>query len=191
MPDSRSRAKVISVFTSEEWAHLRFAVVGRLLAAPPRRRASCGGPAITDLAQRTWQHPTTSEPVRFGFSTIEHWYYRALKERTDPVGVLRRKVRANAGRQHAISDAVRQAVLAQYAAHKSWSVQLHHDNLVALAETRRELEPVPSYATLRRFMSANGFDKRRRLTLRTTRGAGASRGPASPTARSEATSPSM
>jgi hypothetical protein len=24
--------------------------------------------------------------------TIEHWYYRALKERTDPVGVLRRKV---------------------------------------------------------------------------------------------------
>jgi hypothetical protein len=30
--------------------------------------------------------------------------------------VLRRKVRANAGRQHAISDAVRQAVLAQYSA---------------------------------------------------------------------------
>src|SRR5271170_4518620 len=52
----------------------------------------------------------------------------ALKERTDPVGVLRRKVRVNAGRQYAISD-VRQAVLAQYAAHKSWSVQLHHDNL--------------------------------------------------------------
>jgi hypothetical protein len=36
--------------------------------------------------------------------------------------VLRRKVRVNAGRQYAISD-VRQAVLAQYAAHKSWSVQ--------------------------------------------------------------------
>ena len=35
-----------------------------------------------------------------------------------------------------MSDAVRQAVLAQYAAHKSWSVQLHHDNLVALAETQ-------------------------------------------------------
>jgi hypothetical protein len=78
--------------------------------------------AIEGLAGRTWRHPTTGEPVCFGFSTIEHWYYRALKERTDPVGVLRRKVRANAGRQHAISDAVRQVVLAQYAAHKSWSV---------------------------------------------------------------------
>ena len=43
--------------------------------------------------------------------------YRACKERTDPVGVLRRKLRANAGRQHAISDAVRQAVLAQYSPH--------------------------------------------------------------------------
>ena len=69
-----------------------------------------------------------------------------MKERTDPVGVLRRKLRADAGQQHAISDAVRQAVLAQYAAHKSWSVQLHHDNLVALAETKPELKPVPSYA---------------------------------------------
>ena len=127
--------------------------------------------AIEGLAGHTWQHPTTGEPVRFGFSTIEHWYYRALKERTDPVGVLRRKVRANAGRQHAISDAARQAVLAQYAAHKSWSVQLHHDNLVALAETKPELKPVPSYPTLRRFMKANGLDKRRRVTSRQTDGA--------------------
>jgi putative transposase len=85
--------------------------------------------------------------------------------------VLRRKVRANAGRQHAISDAVRQVVLAQYAAHKSWSIQLHHDNLVALAETRPELKPVPSYPTLRRFMKVNGLDKRRRVTSRQTDGA--------------------
>jgi transposase InsO family protein len=80
-------------------------------------------------------------------------------------------VRVNAGQQHAVSDAVRQAVLAQYAAHKSWSVQLHHDNLVALAETQPGLKPVPSYPTLRRFMKANGLSKRRRLTPRTTDGA--------------------
>jgi hypothetical protein len=109
--------------SSERWAHLRFSVIGQLLAAPPAKGELKA--AIEELAGRTWQHPTTGEPVRFGFSTIEHWYYRALKERTDPVGVLRRKVRANAGRQHAISDAVRQVVLAQYAAHKSWSIQLH------------------------------------------------------------------
>ena len=85
--------------------------------------------------------------------------------------MLRRKVRANAGRQHAISDAVRQVVLAQYAAHKSWSIQLHYDNLVALAETKPELKPVPSYPTLRRFMKVNGLDKRRRVTSRQTDGA--------------------
>jgi hypothetical protein len=85
----------------ERWAHLRFSVIGQLLAAPPAKGELKA--AIEGLAGRPWQHPTTSEPVRFGFSTIEHWYYRALKERTDPVGVLRRKVRANAGRQHAIS----------------------------------------------------------------------------------------
>jgi len=153
----------------ERWAHLRFSVIGQLLAAPPAKGELKA--AIAVLAARTWQHPTTGDPVRFGFATIERWYYRARKERADPVGVLRRKLRADAGRQVAISDAVRQAVLAQYAAHKSWSVQLHHDNLVALAETRSELKPVPSYATLRRFMSANGLARRRRVTARRTGGA--------------------
>ncbi len=153
----------------ERWAHLRFSVIGQLLAAPPTKGELKA--AIEALAERTWLHPTTGEPVRFGFSTIERWYYRALKERTDPVGSLRRKVRADAGQQPAISDAVRQIVLAQYAAHKGWSVQLHHDNLVALADTKADLKPVPSYPTLRRFMKANGLDKRRRLTPRRTDGA--------------------
>jgi hypothetical protein len=117
----------------ERWAHLRFSVIGQLLAAPPGKGELKA--AIAALAARAWQHPTTGDPVRFGFSTIERWYYRALKERADPVGVLRRKLRTDAGQQVAISDVVRQTVLAQYAAHKSWSVKLHHDNLVALAET--------------------------------------------------------
>jgi putative transposase len=153
----------------ERWAHLRFSVIGQLLAAPPPKGELKA--ALRALAGRTWQHPTTGAPVRFGLSTIERWYYRAARERVDPVGVLRRKVRVNAGQQHAVSDAVRQAVLAQYAAHKSWSIQLHYDNLVALAETRPDLRPLPSYPTLRRFMKANGLDKRRRLTPRHSDGA--------------------
>ena len=153
----------------ERWATLRFSVIGQLLAAPPDKgelKAS-----IEALSQRTWRHPTTGEPARFGFSTIERWYYRALRERTDPVAVLRRKRRADAGQQIAIGDAVRLALLAQYAAHKSWTVQLHHDNIVALAESRPELKPVPSYPTLRRFMKANGLNRRRRVTSRRTAGA--------------------
>jgi putative transposase len=151
----------------ERWAH--FSVIGQLLAAPPPKGELKA--ALRALAGRTWQHPTTGAPVRFGLSTIERWYYRAARERADPLGVLRRKVRVNAGQQHAVSDAVRPAVLAQYAAHKSWSVQLHYDNLVALAETRPDLRPLPSYPTLRRFMKANGLDKRRRLTPRRSDGA--------------------
>lgn len=153
----------------ERWAHFRFSVIGRLLAAPPDKGELRS--AIEELALRTWQHPTTGEPVRFGFSTIERWYYRALRERADPVGVLRRRIRADAGQQVAIGEALRRELLAQYAAHKSWSVKLHHDNLVALALSRPELQPVPSYATLRRFMRASGLDKRRRLTPRATDGA--------------------
>src|SRR5271166_5208779 len=84
----------------ERWAHLRFSVIGQLLAAPPDK----GGlkAAIEGLAARAWRHPTTGELVRFGFSTIERWYYRALRERIDPVTVLRRKMRADAGQQPAL-----------------------------------------------------------------------------------------
>ena len=151
------------------WARFRFSVIGHLLAAPPRRGELAG--TITALAERTWQHPISGEPTRFGFSTIERWYYKALKARSDPVGVLRRKLRIDAGLQPAISSAVRQALIAQYATHKSWSAQLHHDNLAASAENNPDLRPVPSYATLRRFLKANGFVKRRRLTSRRTEGA--------------------
>ncbi len=56
----------------ERWAHLRFSVVGQLLAAPPGKGEL--KTAIERLAARTWRHPTTGEPVRFGFSTIERWY---------------------------------------------------------------------------------------------------------------------
>jgi putative transposase len=153
----------------ERWAHFRFSVIGQLLAAPPPKGELAS--AIVELAERDWRHPTTGEPTRFGFSTIERWYYRALKEKSDPVAVLRRKLRADAGQQPAMSAAVREALIAQYAAHKNWSVQLHHDNLVALAESNPNLKPIPSYATLRRFLKANGLNKRRRLTSRRTEGA--------------------
>ena len=153
----------------QRWAEFRFSVIGQLLAAPPPKGELAT--AIAALAERRWHHPITDEHTCFGFSTIERWYYRALKEKSDPVGVLRRKLRADAGQQPAMSSAVRQAILTQYAAHKSWSVRLHHDNLVALADSNPELEPVPSYATLRRFLKANGFNKRPRISSRRTEGA--------------------
>jgi hypothetical protein len=120
----------------QSWAHLRFSVVGHLLAAPPGKGELRA--ALEKLAAREWRHPATGEPTRFGVSTIERWYYQAIKERCDPVGVLRRKVRKDAGQQVAMAAPVRQALLAQYAAHKGWTVQLHFDNLVALRATSSE-----------------------------------------------------
>jgi putative transposase len=153
----------------ERWAQLRFSVVGQLLAAPPEKGALAV--AIADLAAREWRHPTTGAPVRFGASTIERWYYRALRARQDPVGALRRRRRQDAGRQTALSDRLRQALLAQYAAHKSWSAQLHHDNLAALVERRPDLGRTPSYSTVRRFLRAHGLAKHRPRNARQTAGA--------------------
>src|SRR5215510_2812214 len=97
----------------ERWGALRFSVIGQLLAAPPGKGELAA--AIAALAERTWQHPTTGKPVRFGFSTIERWYYRALKEKRDPVAVLGRKLRTDAGQQPAMHSTVRQAIFEQYA----------------------------------------------------------------------------
>ena len=153
----------------ERWARLRFSVIGALLAAPPAKGALRA--ALQQLAAREWRHPSTGAPVRFGVSTLERWYYRSRNEQHDPVSVLRRKRRQDAGEQASMTSPLRQALLAQYAAHKSWSAQLHHDNLVALAETRSELRPVPSYATVRRFLAAHGLTKHRPMTTRQTDGA--------------------
>ena len=122
----------------ESWAHLRFSVVGQLLAAPPAKGELRG--ELTRLAARTWRHPTTGEPVRFGVSTIERWYYLAARERRDPVGVLRRKVRKDAGQQDSVGVTLKAALQAQYAAHKSWSAAAHRLHCRA---DRNEADPRP------------------------------------------------
>lgn len=153
----------------EQWARLRFSIVGQLLAAPPSSGALRA--ELEALAAQDWRHPSTGKPVRFGVSTIERWYYRARREQKDPVGVLIRKRRVDAGGQPTMSAPLRQALIAQYNAHKSWSAKLHYDNLAALAEIRPELRPVPSYSTVRRFLRNHGLNKRKRYTNRQTEGA--------------------
>ena len=148
----------------QSWAHLRFSVVGQLLAAPPARGALQG--ELERLAAKEWLNPATGELRAFGVSTIEHWFNEARKARQDPVSALRRRIRKDSGQQASMGDALRQALLAQYAAHKGWSVQLHYDNLVALAVTAPEIGLPPSYSTVRRFMKAHGLHRRRRLTSR-------------------------
>jgi transposase InsO family protein len=148
---------------------LRFSVVGQLLAAPPAKGALRA--ALRELATREWPHPVTGKPVRFGVSTLERWLYAARNRPHDPLDALRRKRRQDAGAQASMTTPLRQVLLAQYQAHRNWTAVLHYQNLVALAESRPELRPMPSYTTVRRFLRAHGLDKHRPLTTRRTAGA--------------------
>ena len=153
----------------ERWARLRFAVVGPLLVAPPPSGELHA--AIAALAAREWRHPVTALPVRFGFSTVERWYYRALRAAVDPVQALRSQRRVDAGRHRRMGERLRAELQAQYQAHTSWSVQLHVDNLAVLAAADPALGPMPSYATVRRYLQANGMRRRKGRKRRDTPGA--------------------
>ena len=152
MPDN-------TVPPGERWARFRFSVIGGLLASPPK-----GGDlqvALRDLAARTYQHPLRpGERVRLGFSTLERWYYLACGV-PDPLAALGRKLRADCGRAWALSPELATVLAAQYQRHPRWTVQLHYDNLAALAKTRPELGALPSYQTVRRAMRARGWVRRR------------------------------
>lgn len=101
------------------WAHLRFSIVGPLLAAPPSRGDLAA--EIEQLSAKTWRHPVSGKPMRFGFSTIERWLYRARAERTDPVAALRRAVRSDRGQHRKMDPKLREALLGQYGVHRKWS----------------------------------------------------------------------
>jgi putative transposase len=138
----------------DRWARLRFAIIGPLLAAPPRRGELEN--ILRELSSRTWQHPVSGLPVRFGKSTLERWYQAARRARQDPVAALKRRVRADAGRYRALSPRLIEALHTQYREHPSWTIQLHYDNLRALLNDE---EPFPSYATVRSYFRSQGLRK--------------------------------
>jgi len=151
-----------------DWARLRFAIVGSLLAAPPAPGEL--GPALDRLAAQAWRHPTTGEPLRFARSTLERWYYAARNAGPDPVEALRHRVRKDAGSQPSLPLALREAIRAQWQAHPGWTVQLHFDNLKASVAEHPALGPLPSYPTVRRFFRAQGLVRTRRKATPPTAG---------------------
>lgn len=151
----------------DRWARLRFAIIGPLLAAPPARGELRA--ALERQAQHNWKHPINGTLLRVSFATIERWYYLA-RGAQDPVAALRRQRRNDAGRARRLSLAVIQALQAQYREYPGWTVQLHYDNLVALSDEDERLKPMPSYSTIRRYLKAQGYH-RKRCSRRTTAGA--------------------
>ena len=144
----------------DRWAQLRHAVIGSLLASPPERGALRA--RLAALAAQPWTHPVTGDRVHFGRSTIERWFLAARKERRDPLAALARKVRRDRGHQTTIGAALAARIARQYAAHRGWTIQLHHDNLGAIVRAEPALGPLPSYPTLRRHLIAEGMVRVRR-----------------------------
>jgi putative transposase len=153
----------------DRWARLRFSIIGPLLAAPPAPGELQG--ALAALCAKVWRHPLTGLDVRFGVSTLQRWYY-AARRASDPVAVLKNRLRDDVGRFPSLTPAVIDALTAQYREHPGWTMQLHVDNLrVVLAGTQGAL---PSYPTIRRYLLAQGMFRQAR-PQRSTEGALAAR----------------
>jgi len=139
----------------QRWAQFRFSVIGELLSCPPQKGQL--QKAIARMAEKTYQHPIdANRRISIGTSTIERWYYKA-KAAADPIAALGRKIRSDSGIRWSISETVFDALKVQYQTHRRWNVQLHYDNLVALAEEKPHLKPIPSYKTVLRCMRDNGW----------------------------------
>jgi hypothetical protein len=126
----------------ERWAHFRFSVIGPLLAAPPATGQL--QQRLAELARQKWRHPSTGQWTLFGFSTIESWYYKALRSKQGPVQALQRKIRSDQGQHPAISELFEKDVR---------TINEHLVNVFAEGELRRE-------ATIRKFRIVRTEGKR-------------------------------
>lgn len=145
--------------TLKNWAHLRFSIVGPLLARPPDKGELAR--ELEKLASRRYPHPgCEGKWLHFGISTIERWYYQALGT-DDPVKALGRKIRSDSGQGRAVDSEISKILHQQYLLYPGWSYKLHADNLVAEL-TQKQLGPAPSYSSVRRLMIAKGWLRRSR-----------------------------
>jgi putative transposase len=151
----------------ERWAALRHAIIGPLLAAPPKRGELA--PELRRLSQKSWRHPVTGEAVSFGVSTLERWLSKA-RNSDSPMRALRRQVRRDAGTRPSMTPALCSALRALYREHSGWSAELLRDNLVVVAEEQK-LDTVPSASTVRRWLREHGLRRQPRRRRRDTEAA--------------------
>ncbi len=150
-------------------ARLRFSIVSSLLVCPP-------GPGelssrLDELAATIWHHPVHGGSIQFARSTIERWYYLALRSKDDPFGVLRQRIRTDRGRFRRVGPTLGDRIRELHRAHPGFSYALFFDNLEASLRAKPIEDPLPSPSTVRRWMQSQGlFKRRRRGPKKPTRG---------------------
>lgn len=137
---------------SRTWAEFRLAVVGHLLVRPLQRGELAV--EVRSLSEKKWIHPISGEPVVFGCSTIERWYYIRLNNAETRLRALSR-TRSDAGIHRSLNRQVRNYLTGQAKNHRSWSYHQHHQILVRTMNERDWGLP-PSYPTVRRYLRSIG-----------------------------------
>lgn len=145
---------------ADRMAAFCLAVVGPLLTLPPESGELQD--RLAEMAAESYTHPITGQPVTFGVSTIERWFYKVRNNLAKATEVLRRPVRKDAGTQPSLSERARTLIQHQYRDHPRWTYQLHWDNLKARVKRDPTLGEIPSYPTVRRYMRAVGLYKKKR-----------------------------
>jgi transposase InsO family protein len=116
---------------------------------------------LTELASRSWPHPTTGESMRLSVKTIERWLYIA-RSTPQALEALARRVPKHAGTHPAVSDAVGGILKQLRLEHPRWTYQLVYDNLGAVGREQSGLGKLPSYQTVCRYMKQHGLLKARK-----------------------------
>lgn len=142
----------------------RLSVIGELLSTHLKsgELRSC----IQKLSNKVWKNPKTGVPVKYSFSTIERWYYRAKKEE-NPYEALKLKQRSDAGRICVFTSEMLEFFERQYVEYPKWTVKLHHDNFLVWAK-RQGLKP-PCYNSTMRLFRSKAWDRSRSLQTKEKR----------------------
>ena len=162
-------SSIVQTPKRDRWAHLRFSIIGSLLASPPAPGSLMA--SLQALAAKPWRHPDSGLDIRFSTTTLERWYY-AARGSADPVAALRDRKRDNVGQFPSLSPQLIEALTTQYREHPGWTMQLHFDNLQS--KLKGSDIALASYPTIRRYLKAHGMF-RKAAPKRATAGALAAR----------------
>ena len=93
--------------TAIRWSEFRFAIIGPLLASPPKKGEL--KQALNILSKKLWTHPTTGDIVCYSVKTLQRWYYLA-KSSEQPISSLAYKKRSEAKYEYGIHQHQRRSL---------------------------------------------------------------------------------